>query len=156
MYRLLKILHLLGLTLFLGSIFGHIVASVLGGEGGSPAFLFARQHVSAATWALTMPGLGLAIATGIGMVLVGRISPLRARWLAVHALLATLVLLNAGLLVVPAGVELLHGATALHEDSAGTETARLVSAKFTEDIAGAVNVMLALGIIILGVWKPKL
>ena len=30
-YRLLKILHLIGLSLFLGSIFGHIVASVLGG-----------------------------------------------------------------------------------------------------------------------------
>ena len=45
-YRLLKILHLIGLSLFLGSIFGHIVASVLGGApqaGSESAFLASRR-----------------------------------------------------------------------------------------------------------------
>ena len=40
-YRLLKILHLIGLSLFLGSIFGHIVASVLGGAPEAGAVLIA-------------------------------------------------------------------------------------------------------------------
>jgi len=51
-YRSLKILHLIGLSLFLGSIFGHIVASVLGGApqaGNEAAFLASRVHITAAT-----------------------------------------------------------------------------------------------------------
>ena len=69
-YRLLKILHLIGLSLFLGSIFGHIVASVLGGApeaGNEAAFLNSRVHITAATRYLTMPGLLLTLATGVGM-----------------------------------------------------------------------------------------
>ena len=69
-YRLLKILHLIGLSLFLGSIFGHIVASVLGGApeaGNEAAFLASRVHITAATRYLTMPGLLLTLATGVGM-----------------------------------------------------------------------------------------
>ena len=51
-YRLLKILHLIGLSLFLGSIFGHIVASMPGGApqaGNEAAFLTSRVHITAAT-----------------------------------------------------------------------------------------------------------
>ncbi len=46
MFRLCKFLHLIGLTLFLGSIFGHIVASALAGEPGGANFLLARARSS--------------------------------------------------------------------------------------------------------------
>lgn len=72
MYRVLKFLHLLGLTMFLGSIFGHIVVSVLGGAPDSPFFLFARQNVTMATQIVTVPGLGMAIISGLGMVVASR------------------------------------------------------------------------------------
>lgn len=85
-YRLLKILHLIGLSLFLGSIFSHIVASVLGGApqaGNEAAFLASRVHITAATRYLTMPSLLLTLATGMGMWLQSW-SLKRDVWLRVH------------------------------------------------------------------------
>ena len=45
-YSSLKVLHLMGLVLFLGSIFGHIVAGSLGGGPVSgDRFLAAREPI---------------------------------------------------------------------------------------------------------------
>jgi len=45
-YSSLKVLHLMGLVLFLGSIFGHIVAGILGGGPVSgDRFLGAREQI---------------------------------------------------------------------------------------------------------------
>ena len=156
MYRILKLLHLLGLTLFLGSIFGHIVASVLGGGPDSPNFLFARNDIVAATQVLTLPGLGLATLSGMGMAIVSRLSPLRVRWLAVHGVLALTVVIVALAVIVPAGREMLHGAAALRDGSPDGGVARVLAAKHTEDMAGGINILLILTIMAIGVWKPKL
>ncbi|KAB2915080.1 MAG: DUF2269 family protein [Hyphomicrobiaceae bacterium] len=156
MYRVLKFLHLLGLTLFLGSIFGHIVVSVLGGGPHSPLFLFARQNVTTATNVLTIPGLGLAIVSGIGMAVISRLSPLRARWLALHGSLALVVAAIAAVAIIPAGRDMLQGAIALRDGSPDVAAAQILTAKRIEDIAGAINILLALTIAAIGVWKPKL
>lgn len=156
MYRILKVLHLIGLTLFLGSVLGHVVASALGGEPGTAGFLFSRAHIVAATRIMTMPGLGLTILTGIGMALVGRISPLRERWLGVKGVLALLILLNAVILVVPAGAQALAGALALSHNEAGAAAAGLPAALQLERVAGAANILLTLAIIVLGVFQPAL
>jgi len=60
MYRTLKIAHLLGLAMFLGSVLSHVVVAALGGQPGAPGFLAARLEIAAATRALTLPGLGLS------------------------------------------------------------------------------------------------
>ncbi|MGC9952726.1 MAG: DUF2269 family protein [Rhizomicrobium sp.] len=154
-YRILKLLHLLGLTLFLGSIFGHIVSSVLGGAvGGTPAFVAAREHIALATDALTLPGLGLAILTGFGMVLVGRLSPLRAPWLIVHAGLGILIAVLAWFVIVPAVSHVLEGALELANGGRAT-IASVVALKRIEDVAGACNILLTLAAMTIAVWKPQ-
>src|SRR5580658_201652 len=102
MYRTLKVLHLLGLALFLGSVFSHVVAGVLGGPPGSAAFVTARVEIVAATRALTLPGLGLAVISGLGMA---ALSPglRRQRWLGLHAALALVIVALGVGLVAPAG-----------------------------------------------------
>ncbi len=118
MYRALKIAHLLGLALFLGSVFSHVVAAALGGAPGSPEFLPARAEIAAATRALTLPGLGLAVLSGVGMALVAP-GLRRQRWLWLHAALAGLVVASSVALVAPAGRQALAGAEAFAAGGAG-------------------------------------
>lgn len=152
-YRLLKILHLIGLSLFLGSIFGHIVASVLGGAsqaGNEAAFLASRVHITAATRYLTMPGLLLTLATGVGMWLQSW-SLKRDVWLRVHMFAAVLIALLAFFVIVPAGVEMLR----LAQQGVAEHAGQIKAAHKVENMVGATNILLAVLATALGVVKPK-
>lgn len=148
MHRALKILHLLGLALFLGSVFSHVVASVLGGPPGSPGFLPARAEIVAATRALTLPGLGLAVLSGFGMALLAP-GFRRQRWFWLHVGLAALVVGSSLAWVAPAG----RRALAL---AAGGDASGLAAALLTERVAGSVNIALAIALLAVGVIKPAL
>jgi hypothetical protein len=117
MYHFLKSLHLLGLTLFLGSIFSHIVAGAVGGAD----FLAARAEIDAATRALTLPGLGIAILSGVGLALL---SPARRAWMGVPAALAAAIALLAVVAIVPAGRVALGGAAALAQGNGDIDRVR--------------------------------
>ena len=156
MYKIVKGIHLIALTLFLGSIFGHIVAGISGGAPGTEGFLFAREQIALATRFLTLPGLVLAVVSGIALVRLSRLSPARAHWIVPHAGLTILVIVIAATFVVPAGARLLAGALTLLNHEPGTTAAALVADKHIEDIAGTINVLLTLVIVSLGVGKPVL
>ncbi len=155
MIRLLKTCHLLGLTLFLGSILGHIVAGVAAGPPGTASFLYAREHIALATQYLTLPGLALALVSGAGMAAVSRLSPLRHHWLAAKIALTLVVLANSTLFVASAGARALAGAMALSKGDGGA-MADILAALRVEQIAGAVNILLIVAIVLLGVFKPRL
>ena len=143
-YSSLKVLHLMGLVLFLGSIFGHIVAGILGGGPVSgDRFLAAPQF-------LTLPGLGLLLLSGVGLWLMSW-SVKNSRWLGVHMGLAALVTLIAFVVVLPAGAEMM----ALASTDMVANMEKIVAANRFEDIGGAVNVLLILIITGLGVAKPR-
>ena len=150
MYRFCKLLHLIGLTLFLGSIFGHIVAGALAGAPGGPAFLAARAQIVEATRLLTLPGLALLLASGAAMLAAARMSPLRIGWLTAHVAGAVLVLVNTVVFICPAGK------AALALAKAGEYGEPLTRAILAEDGFGAANVALALALIVLGLYKPAL
>ncbi len=145
MVRWLKILHLVGMALFLGSIPGHILLGVAepGGAIPPPGIVFAREMVKAATVFVTVPGLTLAVVTGFGMVWIRRINPLRVPWMAAHLALGVVMLLNGALLIVPAEITLAAQAHALMNDT-GFDEAVWRRAALTEDAAGAANVLMAL------------
>ena len=149
MHRILKVVHLIGRALFLGSVFSHVVASVVGGPPGSPGFLPARAEIVAATRALTLPGLGLAVLSGLGMAIV---SPgfRRQRWFWLHAALAGLVVASSLAWVAPAGRRALALATS------GEGAADLASALLIERVAGSVNIALAIALLVVGVIRPAL
>ncbi len=155
MVRLVKTCHLIGLTLFLGSILGHIVAGAAGGAPGTASCLYAREHIALATQFLTLPGLGLAVVSGVALAIVSRQSPLRQRWLAAKIALTLAILANSALFVAPAGARALVGAVALSKGD-GAAIAEILAALRVEQIAGAVNILLILAIVLLGVFKPRL
>ena len=79
MYKAFKTLHIIGMALFLGSIFAHIAAGrVPAAETEPAAMVFTRQTIDLATRYVTLPGLGLAIVSGILMVLLGPADALKA------------------------------------------------------------------------------
>lgn len=150
-----KILHFIGLALFLGSVFGHVATSALGGPpGGSPAFVAARENISALTSLLTLPGLGLTVASGLALALAGRINPIRVRWLALHGAFAVAVVVLTAVFVAPAGRRVLEGALRLN--SGGASLADIQSGLASEHMFGALNIVLSLLAIGVAVWKPRL
>lgn len=154
-YRLFKVLHILGLAAFLGSIFGHIVSSILGGEvGGTAAFLNAREHIAFATKVLTLPGLYLTLASGIAMMLTARLNPLRQRWLLPHAGLGLVILAVSLVIIGPAVGDALVGTQELVRGTG--DLSRVAFAKKTEDMFGGLNVLAAVAAMVLVVWKPRL
>ena len=156
MYRVAKLFHLLGLTLFLGSVFGHIVASI-GAESRD------RRHSSqrvrtfrSATRYLTLPGLALALVSGLAMAGKSGLPALRQRWLLVHAGLAIAIVATTATIVGPAGQRILAASLAFAHNEPGATLAAILDAKSSEDAFGRINLALALAAIVIGVFKPRL
>lgn len=155
MTRAAKALHLVGLAMFLGSILGHITLGLVPSVADDPAaLLFTRQAIEIATWALTISGLALLVATGLFMTLRGRLGVFRVRWLTLHQAIALLIVLNAAIVLVPVGAELLATAASVADGIAGRPA--MAAAETREAAFGAVNVVLALATIFLAVLKPRL
>jgi hypothetical protein len=145
-----KYLHLFGLALFVGSILTFAVTSGVSTSGDLPSLAAARRVISAGTFLLTLPALGVLVASGIGL-LWGRTRLAREPWLRLMLVAAAAVVLNALLVVVPA----VRSATALAQVGAATGHlpdgyARAFS---IESAAGGVNLMLALAAAACGVWR---
>ncbi len=138
--HLLKLAHILGLVMFLGSILTFIVISSQITHASLENFAFSRNLISAGTSILTVPGLWAVVSTGF--VLGYRKYGIHNRFFQLKALLATLILLNAQFLVVPAVQTATRIASqSLHE---GRLLPIYSSAFLREEIFGAFNILLTL------------
>jgi hypothetical protein len=141
--------------MFLGSILGHITVGFVPGANDQPAaMLFGRQAIEIATWALTIPGLALLTVTGLFMTLYGRIGFMKLRWLSVHQLIGILILLNAALILVPVGGDLLHAASEIAKGIGSRETFAALTGR--ERTFGPINLILALITVFIAVLRPAL
>lgn len=155
MYKAAKALHFVGLAMFLGSILGHVtIGFVPGAKDQTQAMLFGRQAVEIATWSLTVPGLALLVVTGLFMILYGKLGFGRRRWLTAHQTIGVLIALNAALVLVPVGGNLLDVAVEIIRGSKSMEAFNAL--KDREAMFGAVNLVLALVTIFLATLKPAL
>lgn len=149
MFRTMKLLHFIGLVLFLGSILAFILVSTLMEGADLEWIVFGRRIISAGTQALTLPGMWLMAVSGVLMAF--RRYGFRARFVRVKALLMLLVVLNAHLFVMPA----VGLATTLAQQSLAT--GHLLqgyhAAYLQESVCGAVNVLLTLLAAGVGVWR---
>jgi hypothetical protein len=155
MLKILKAVHIVGVAMFLGSIFAHIAAGqVPGAADDPPAMLFARQAIDLATRYVTLPGLAIALISGALMAAGGYPGLLKRRWLAAHAFAALIVTAITVTVMIPAGRQILAAAAAV----AGGTGSREAFAAFAnrEHIFGALNIVLVLGVIVLGTVKPRL
>jgi hypothetical protein len=116
--------------------------------------LFGRQAIEIATWSLTVPGLALLVATGLFMTFRSGLGFGRCRWLTVHQIIGTLILLNAAFILVPVGRHLLDAAWKIIQSGGSKEA--FVSLSGRERMFGALNLVLAVVTIFVAVLKPGL
>ncbi len=155
MYKAFKTLHIVGMALFLGSIFAHIAAGrVPGAETEPAAMVFVRQAIDLATRYVTVPGLGLAILSGIIMALLGPAGALKRRWQLAHMALAAVVVAVTFIVMIPVGREIL--ATALAISAGGKPVDAFSAVALPEHIWGGVNILLILIAVAIGAAKPRL
>lgn len=153
-HKVLRSLHLLGLVLFLGSIFGHVAVGWVPGAADDPAtLLVARQVISVATAALTLPGLLLLVLTGVALLFGKAAGFVGQRWVILHLTLGLLIALNGGLVLYPLGQELLTGVSGLAAGDPVTE--RIATLQGREALFGALNVGMSLLALFVAVLKPR-
>jgi small-conductance mechanosensitive channel len=152
MRKIFKAFHMLGFSLFLGSIAVYIALSTQHWSPGTPAFAQLRDQIALGTRFLTLPGLLATLASGFGLLWLNR-NQLQ-RWQIAKAIVGFLLLFNTWLIVGPAVKSAAHlSATAVFSQA---KIGELGSALKIETVAGAINVSLACLEIGLAVLRPKL
>jgi len=154
MQKVLKFLHLTAVSVFVGSIPGHILLGVAAGRAADPAIaLVWYQAKHLLTAGLTGSALLAAMATG-AVVLLRRRRLLHARWLQLKLLLVLLIAANGLLVLTPISAEL---ATLAAQAAEGQATMTAVAAlKARESIAGAANIAMLALVLALAVFRPQL
>ena len=155
MNQFLKIGHLVGLAVFVGSIPAHIVL----GHLVDPAtdllgFATLMQAKYMTILVLTAPGLVLALLTGTALMLRRGMTPNRFRWMAVKLVLVGLITLNGTLFLTPLARDI--SAVARAAVSAGALPTEYADLARREAAFGAANLAMILAVIGLVVSKPAL
>lgn len=144
-----RLIHYVGLVIFLGSILTFVVISALIEGASLENVVFGRKIISTGTNVLTLPGLWVLAVTGVwlGWVRYG----VRQRFFQIKLLLVTLVIINAHVFIAPAvasATEIAVASLAQGKLLPGYEVAYM-----KESIYGAVNVLLTVAAAVVGVWK---
>lgn len=150
-----KALHLIGAMMFFGSILSHITVGLVPNAQDDPqTALIVREGIDAATIYLTIPGLILLAATGVFMIVKGKLPVLKARWLLLHAVFGLLIAFNGLFLLYPVGQDMLAMAAQVVSGAASLDALHALGGR--EAAFGAVNIVLCLAAIMLAVLKPRL
>ena len=155
MLKALKAIHIVGVALFPGSIFAHIATGRTPAALTDPAAtLFSRQAIDLATRYVTVPGLAIAIVSGILMAAIGYPGFFKRGWLVLHAAAAAIIVVITITVMLPAGRDILTAAAALASGAGAREAFDATAMR--EHSFGAANIVLALAAIALGAVKPRL
>ena len=149
MKSIAKVLHMIGMAMFLGSIAVYIAISTTTNPTQLADYASARRCIAADTHAVTMPGLWLAVLSGVA--LAWRYKPLPG-WIKLKLSLALLVVLNCYLLVMPAVDQ--AALLAVQAAKNGQRDPAVAQAVQRETVFGAGNVLLVLGMLGLAVRRP--
>jgi len=149
--NLLKVVHLLGLVTFLGSILVFILVSELNNHASLERLASAREIISSGVLIFTLPGMWLAVLSGIALAY--RSGRLRNGVVRLKAVLSLLIVVNAHFIVVPN----VNKATAIAQSSlqAGALDPQYAHTYLLESIFGGINVLLILALIILAVTRLR-
>jgi hypothetical protein len=145
MNRLLKLIHLGGMVIFLGSIFTFVLVSFLTKTASPDNLAFGRTIIGVGTYILTFPGIWILILSGmwVGYLKYG----FKSRFFQIKFILGLLMILNGYLFVLPAVK--LATTLAIH----GQVSSEYHAAYMQESIFGSINVLMAIIAAIVGVWR---
>jgi hypothetical protein len=151
---ILVLIHLVGLTMFVGSILGNVVLSLGAPATGDPGtVVFAWRAIASANTFLTIPGLVILIGSGLLLIPAQERSPRRERWLAFKILAVIGIVITAAALIEPSEAQLRILAQSLSDPAA---RASFTEVTLRQQIYGAVNLALIVLASALVVFKPRL
>lgn len=130
-------------------MFAHIFLGRLSEPGDTAAFALLQDAKHRSTLFLTLPGLGLTVASGLALAAL-RPELARSRWLWLKALLAIAIVANGALVLSPVG----EAIAALAQAHAGAEA--LAPLLRRETMFGALNLVMVLAVVVLAVARPRL
>lgn len=154
MKKTTKLLHIIGLVMFLGGILPSIVMNSVAGTSTDAVLIYhQRLFVSAITWALTIPGMWILIVAGSLTALTGKYRFIEHRWLIAKRVLAALILINGTFILAP----LVSQVTSIAEQSAaqGQLLPTYMPLKTKEDMYGIANFLMLLIAFFLAIYRPS-
>jgi hypothetical protein len=153
MKRLIKMLHVLGLVMFFGSILSYISMGFVISTGEDvKLILLKRQIIHGMTWTLTMPGLWLLVITGVIMAIQMKYGFCKTRWLTIKQAIVIVMVINATFFLAPFVDQLL--ASAQQGMVTGTLSRNYFRIIDRENKLGALNLLLCLCTVIITIFKP--
>lgn len=153
MFQFLRVMHIVGMAMFFGSILSHVAATLIPGASDAPQVMLAvRQAIVLANWYVTLPGLFIAFVSGALMIATRGYE--RRPALGVHIVAAIAIAVVAATVLIPAAIHLETAAKAI---AIGSMTKDAVARLATrEHLFGATNIFLALVAIIVGATLPDI
>lgn len=149
-----KLLHFIGLVMFLGGILPSIVMNSVVGTSADVGLLYhQRLFVSAITWALTIPGMWILIVSGCLTVLARKCCLIEHRWLIAKLVLAVLIFVNGTFILAP----LVSQVTSIAAQSAeqGYLLPTYMPLKAKEDMYGIANFLMLAIAFLLAIYRPS-
>jgi hypothetical protein len=150
----LKIAHLFGLAVFLGSLPVHILLGHLVDPAADLQGLALLMHVkSMNVLVLTLPGLVLTLLAGIAVMLRRGMTPNKLRWMAAKLALVALITLNGAFVLTPLARDIAVAAQGAL--TTGGLPAGFADLSRKEGTFGAANLAMIIAVIGLAVLKPS-
>jgi hypothetical protein len=151
--RSLRVLHLVGLALVLGCLFGRFAIEMLPGvPNDAQTLLFTRMAISHLTRALLGPGLALLLITGIWMTLTTHGGFFGRRWLTMHQVLGLHLVLGALVILQPLTAQLLELAQGLQQHRVDPGLFQKLTRE--ETTFGVMGLVLALATMAVAIYRP--
>ena len=154
MRNALRMLHIIGLVMFLAGILPSIVMNAVVGTSTDTVLIYhQRLFVSAITWALTVPGMWLLIVAGSLTALSRKYRLSEHRWLIAKLVLAVLILINGTFILAP----LVSQVSGIAEQSAlqGQLLPTYIPLKAKEDMYGTANFIMLVFAFLLALFRPS-
>lgn len=140
---LIRTIHMIGLAAFVGTVFTHVLISVIADPSDPARYHALMVFKDTGTRVLLIPGIALL---GLSGVALARRQPRpRPMWLKIKLVLVAIAATNGLLVLLPAGARVAEAAA---DGLPATE------ALAREAIAGPINVMLIVAIILLSIARP--
>jgi hypothetical protein len=149
-----RMLHIVGLVMFLAGILPSIVMNAVVGISTDAVLIYhQRLFVSAITWGLTIPGMWVLLVAGSLTLFTRKYRLIEQRWLIAKLVLATLILINGTFILAP----LVSQVTAIAEQSAlqGKILPAYMPLKTTEDMYGIANFLMLAIAFLLAMYRPS-
>ncbi|MES0491508.1 MAG: DUF2269 family protein [Leptospirales bacterium] len=152
MKKLLKFLHYIGLSIFLGSVLMFIIIGETTGHDNLESLVLSRQIIIYAEYILTLPGIFILLVSGFVMTF-NSYKFFKMRWLNIKHIAIILIVLNAVFFLNPYAHEMLE--LAKQSLVKGELLAEYSLMETKEITAGAVNILLILLSSVAGIWRFK-